>query len=212
MVLGASIRRCLPRLRLVDSRAFLSSSNSPEQFKASRTNFVHHTHPTHQIWPYLFAAAATTTSLSNDGPTDAQCSPPDAFASHSKGGRRSRHDADTYLLDFEDPNDRAFDLATTRGFGIEDAREYAGAKSTISYQDLYQRVRRWNDQQKLSEKEEEDKRYAAQCIVNMRCVSNDTSKGGEVFHCLFHSPDLYCNEKSKGGEGYPSLGFGPHHF
>lgn len=77
-------------------------------------------------------------------------------------------------MDFSDPNDRAFDLATTRNFGINDAREYAGATDTISYQGLYQRVRRWKDTQQLLEKEE----AAAQTLATLSSVRNDTAKGG----------------------------------
>ena len=174
MVLAASIRRCLPRIRAVDSRGFLTSSNLFEQFKASDIKYVHHALPSHQNWPYLFAAAATASSFVDDGPADAaQCSPPVAFALQ-KGGRRSIKDADSYLLDFLDPNDRAFDLATTRGFNINDAREYAGAKDSITYQGLSQRVHRWKNQQKLLEKEES----AAQSLASMRHVSNGISTGG----------------------------------
>ena len=174
MVLAASIRRCLPRLQAIDSWVFLTLGNYTEKFKASVDNNVHHPFPTSQYWPGIVAAACAANALDNDGRADALCLPPKARAGNSKGGRRSRKDADSYLLDFNDPNDRAFDLATSRGFSINDAKDYAGA--TCSYQSLWQRVQRWKEEDQLMKNKEEE---AIHCLINFKAVGKENEEGGE---------------------------------
>ena len=173
MVLTASTHHRLPPILGIDGRVFLTSAYYSEQHQSSLDKNVQLDKTVQQFWPSLFAAAVTASSLRNDNNAAASCTPPDVSASNSKGGRRSRFDADTYLLDLNDASDRAFDLATRRGFTINDALTYSGA--TVSYSALWERVKRWKVAAQLEKKQEED---AAHCLANFCMAGEPTGEGG----------------------------------
>ena len=88
----------------------------------------------------FFAAAAAGLVAQGNNRNTAFCnrSLTNISNSNSKGGKRSRFDADTFLDDCSNENDRAFDLVVNYNFGINNAITYT--KASITYHGLYQRV------------------------------------------------------------------------
>ena len=111
-------------------------------------------HGSPQYWPFVFATA----TAARESPRDetVQCNESDederATTSGKKGGRRSPFDADTFNLDYNDPNDRAFELVTQNDFPINKALTWTQA--TVTYQGLWQRVQCYNDSKALKERED----------------------------------------------------------
>ena len=175
MSLVASICRSAERILAVETQPFLLAPWFLDDVKSTPDKNGHPSHGhTPQYWSSLFAAAAAGLVAQGNNRDTAFCnrSLTNISNSNSKGGKRSRFDADSFLDDCNDENDRAFDLVVNYKFGINNAITYT--KAPITYQGLYQRVKRHQASKELKEAEE----GAAHCLANWCSSKSHTGEGG----------------------------------
>ena len=120
MSLAASIRRSAGRILAVETQPFLSTPWFLNSVKSTPDKNGHPSHGhTLEYWPSLFAAAAAglVAQCSNCNTAFCNRSLTNISNLNSNGGKQLRFDADTFLDDCNDKNDRAFDLVVNYNFG-----------------------------------------------------------------------------------------------
>ena len=154
MALTPSFCRGAARRLPIDTRTILGSSFFPRHPTSNPANNGQGSFrwPS-QYWPSAFAAFVATRAAydaCDDRDVNARCMEP-CQEYGAKGGRRSILTSGAIVIDHNDPNDQAFNLADNHGFGITRALEYTNAPS--SYQGLSQRMRRHNVQVQRRDKQ-----------------------------------------------------------